>query len=268
MKRMDHRYHLRCVTAVALFAALTCAAQTIDVPRPAPGEPSPVASYPMFDATHLKDRPYNFNLPKPQYPSTDRVQREFVVEYVYEYAVSQYSPEVTLPVVPAIQAKQDTPENALIAFYSAMRTADYDAWLKCWDDADRQQLLQAAKDRKQDAAYWKKLWSDVLTKAKTTTLVDRVETEHYVILDARLSGAGFDRLPTALKYVDGKWYVTNELTTNPMFYRFNPSRAGMLNLVPPLPVSMLDKRNTQQTQAQQHFLDDHTLRDKVVQVGQ
>jgi hypothetical protein len=264
---MNHRIYLRCFAALALCAlALGSPAQTVEVPRPPAGDTGPLTEYKTFDATHLKDRPYNFNLPKPQYPSSDRVQREFVVEYVYEYALSNYTPEVTLPIVPATQAKRDTPENALIAFFSAMRTGNYDAWLACWNAPDQAKLQQDAKDLKHDATFWKKLWSDAFSKT-TTVLVDRVETEHYVILDVRLSGPSPTQLPTVFKYVDGQWMVTNELTNNPVFYKMKPSLAGILNMLPPLPVSALDKGNTQETQAQQDFLDDHTLRDKIVQAG-
>ncbi len=259
---------LRCLVAcIPLLASLYSYAQAVPVPRPAPGQTVSPTDLQYFDISHLKDRPYTFDLPKPQFPSSDRVQREFVVEYIYEYALSNYTPVVTLPTIPAMQAKRDTPENALIAMFSAMRTGDYDAWLNCWDATTRDKLIQDAKAGPRDAAFWKKLWRDVLTGAKQTTLVDRVETVDYIILDAQLSGTNPMRVPTVFKYVEGKWLATNDLTTNPILYSFNPNLAGNYSDIDLIPVARLDKDNTQQTQAQQKFLDQRALRDKVIEVG-
>ena len=251
---------------VLLMPAALCA-QTIDVPRTATQQQVTQGEFKIFDAAHLSDRPYAFNNPKPVYPSTPRVQREFVMEYVYEYAMSTYSPEVALPVVSPVQAKRDTPEDALIAFFSAMRSGNYAGWLDCWAEDDRKKLLQEAKDLKYDEGFWKKIWAQALGQVKTVTLVDRVETEHYVILDVRLSGQSTTVIPTALKFKDSNWYVTNELSANPMLYRFKPTLAGTLNLVTPQPVARLDKEETHQTEAQQHFLDTHTTRTKTIETG-
>ena len=76
---------------VAMAVAAACAplcAQTTVVP-----EKQGVVSY---DSQHLKDVPYNESLPKPIFPSTPRVQKEFTVRYIYDYAMSTYTPAVTL----------------------------------------------------------------------------------------------------------------------------------------------------------------------------
>jgi len=265
---MNHRSRLRYVAGLALLMPVPCLAQTINVPRPTPGQEDPnQQQYKAFDTTHLKDRPYSLNLPKPAFPSSERVQREFVVEYVYDYAYSTYSPQVTLPVVANALAKRDTPEAALIAFYSAMRTGDYDAWLACWDEASKKRFAQEATTLKHDAAFWKKYFSDVFSQRKTTMLVDRVETQNYVILDTQLSGPTPLRAPTVFKLVNGEWLATNDLADNAILSRFQPGLAGTLNLVPPMPVAMLDQENRQQIEAQQMFMDQRNLRDRIVQAG-
>ena len=196
------------------------------------------------------------------------MQREFVVEYLYDYAISNYTPVVSLPTIPVAQFKRDTPENALIAFFSTMRTGDYDNWVKCWDEKNQKQLAAIAKEKKQDAAFWRGVWQPVFSKSKTVELTDRIETaSQYVILDVHMPGLSVQSVPTTLKLVNGEWLVTNDLTNDPILFQFRPNLAGAITYVPPMDAAMLDKDNRLQTDSQQHFLNEHGVRSKVVQAG-
>jgi hypothetical protein len=243
----------RIAATVPLLFAVVGLCQTSEIPRQGAG-----TVYQGYDAAHLKDRPYDGNLPKPIYPSTDRVQREFTVQYVYGYAYSSYTPAVTLPILGRAQVKYDTPEDALIALLSATRTGDYEGWLACWDEPARQQFIAAAKDRKQDAAFWQKVWKQFFGSVKEIVLVDRVETVGYVILDARMTGAMALPVPTAFKHVDGKWLATNELGSDPMLMNFRSDLAGVVQRVSPQPTKSLVDGYSKQAEAQQEFLRSHT----------
>ncbi len=255
-----------------IFAALVAApcalayAQSTTVPRPAPGQVLEQKDYPGFDITHLKDRPYTLALPKPVYPSTERVDREFVVEYLYEYAYSKYTPEVTLPVISAVTAKRTTPEDALIAIVSAMRTGDYAAFVKCWDAVDQKQLAADAKEKGQDGAFWQKLWHQVFSTGKQTILVDRSETATYVILNFKLSAPSVLHAAQVFKNVDGQWLATNELGSNALS-GFSPTTAGTMLRLPPVPLVKLSPTAAQIRDAQQQFLEQHADRDRTVQAG-
>ena len=266
---MHLHFHSRLLLVAASFVAahVSLCAQTVDVPRPAPGAAISPQEYRSFDPTHLKDRPYSGNLPKPQFPSSDRVQRDFVVEYVYDYALSNYTPSVRMPIQTPAQRKRDTPENALIAFYSAMRSGEYEYWFQSWDEPGQKELTDDAKNKKLDAAAWKKLWQQVFAGNRDAILVDRLETQSYVILDVQLPGTDLKRVPTVFKLVQGQWLVTNELSVNPILYLYRPESAGVLNLVPPVPTRDLDQGNPQQAQSQQQFLDQHTQRSRTMQAG-
>jgi hypothetical protein len=248
-------------------ASATSLAQTIEVPRDAvaPGT-KPQDQFKPFDTKHLADRPYTFDMPKPQFPSTDRVQREFVVEYVYDYALSRYTPQVSVTIVARAQAKHDTPENTVIAFFSAMQTGDYDAWLSCWDAAARADFEKGAQEQKQDAAFWKKMWAGLFVPNTKVALVDRVETQSYVILDAHVPGKQPFDIPTVVHFEKGEWKVTNDLQSNAILTSFHPGLAGELNLVPPLPRSTIATDNLI-TAAQDAFINQHTKRDRVIEVG-
>ncbi len=256
------------LTAVSLVAAMVAAsAQTVEVPRTADGSAVSQDQYRRFDSTRLKDRPYSLDLPKPQFPSSPRVQRDFVVEYVYDYAFSTYTPEVKVPTVAPAQMKRDTPENALIALYSSMRAGDFENWVKGWDKAGQERLLDENRTGKVTIAAWKKVWAEVFAGNRVVNLVDRVETQEYVILDVALPGTDLKRVPTVLKLVNGQWLSTNELSNNPIMYQFKPGLAGIVNYVPPMPVQELDPGNPQQAQSQQQFIHEHTVRNSAVQTG-
>ena len=108
----------------------------------------------------------------------------------------------------------------------------------------------------------------MFSRSKAVYLVDRIETaSQYVILDARLPGLSVPSVPTTLKLVNGEWLVTNDLTNDPILFQFRPNLAGSITYVPPVDVGMLDKDNKLQTEAQQHFVNEHGVRSKVVQAG-
>jgi hypothetical protein len=257
---------LYAVTATCSLTAVS-SAQVVEVPRPAAGDAA-LPQVRSFDPTHLKDRPYSFALPKPSFPSTDRVQREFVVEYLYDYAYSSYTPSVKLPVIPAAKYERDTPEHALIALYSAMRSGDYDDWVKGWDEKGQKQLADGAKNKGQDAAFWRKIWSPVFAAAKDIELLDRVETSsQYVILDINIHGTSFTHKPVVFQHIGSEWLATNDLTNNPILYDFRPDLAGLVLPVPPVDASRLDQVNRKELDSQQQFLDQHNQRNRIVQAG-
>jgi hypothetical protein len=256
------------LTALLGLAPACALAQQIQVPRdPLPtqnGDPTLRA----FDMQHLKDVPYNGNLPKPIFPSTDRVQRAFIVEYVYDYAYSAYKPEVVLPVISPLQAKRSTPEDALIGFFSAMRSGDFEAFVKSFDATSQAALRAGVKEKNQGPAYWQNVWKNMFG-GKTVTLVDRIETNGFVILDTRLaSGPANPPFPTIFKLVDHNWVVTNDLEDSPVLDNLPPKLAGEIRRVQPMPLaSMTFGAYDQQISAQKDFLNQHDSRDTVVHVG-
>ena len=99
-------------------------------------------------------------------------------------------------------------------------------------------------------------------------LIDRLETaSQYVVLDVRMPGLNVPSVPTVLKYVNNEWQVTNDLVNDPVLFQFRPNLAGTITYIPPMDTSLLDKQNTLQTQAQQHFVLEHGVRNKVVEAG-
>lgn len=256
------------VFGCALAAAAPLYAQQVEVPLSNPAQAGDPARR-VFDAQHLKDRPYSGNLPKPQYPSSERVQRAFTVAYVYDYAYSQYTPAVELPVVAKSLAKRDTPENAAIAFFSAQRSGDFDAFLQCWAEADRKRIEAMVTSKQIDKAQLLAKWKQFYTN-RTLQLYDRIETTGYVILDVKVPGPRISELPAVFKLVDGEWMVTNELgtTSNQMLSDFKPELAGIVRRIQPIDIGRLAGGQKQDVEAQRQFLEQHNRRSEVIQAAQ
>jgi hypothetical protein len=225
------------------------------------GQAAPV----WLDSSHLKDRPYGGSLPRPAYPSTERVQREFVVQYVYDYAYSAYNPAASIPNQPRQQADRSTPEGALTALFSAMRTGDYEGWLACWDEQTRKQLVDTKRQDYRDPAAWLKAWKSSIA-GKEVSLIDRVETVSYIILDIRFAGASVNA-PIVFKSVKGQWYATNELRDDQMLMNFRPTLAAIRNGVSPESQADLIDGFKQEGDAQKAFLDSHTYREQITLPG-
>lgn len=226
---------LRKVAAsLLLFAAgIPVYAQAV---RPAQAPPPPGQSAPSaapsntvqvpLSSRQLSQRAYSAALPAPLYPATPRKQGQFTVQYVYNYAQSNYAPPVTLPILSRAAATHDTPEGSLTAFYAAMRSGDYEAWLQCWDEPSRRALEAITKSKKNGPEYWRSIWRQIYT-GRRITLVDRIETVNYIILDTEIDDPA---KPTA-KQLDsqvlvgqaGKWLLTNEFTNDGLVENYDPA---------------------------------------------
>jgi hypothetical protein len=252
-----NRFHRLIFSGCLISACLATSAggQTVSVERPeVSGQPAPA----WLDSSHLKDRPYGGNLPRPAYPSTERVQREFVVQYVYDYAYSAYNPAVSIPNQPRQQVDRSTPEGALTALFSAMRSGDYEGWLACWDEQTRSQLVDTKRQDYRDPASWQKAWKNSIA-GKEISLIDRIETVNYIILDFRFAGTSVNA-PIVFKAVKGQWFATNELRDDQMLMNFRPTLAAIRNGVSPESQAGLIDGFKQEGDAQRVFLDSHTYR--------
>lgn len=197
---------------------------------PAAAQAIPAVTAPQYthsySAKDIARRPYSPAIPAPLYPSTPRKQSQFTVQYVYNFAQSTYSPSVTLPLVSRASVRRDTPEAALTAFYSAMRSGDYEAWLQCWDEPSRRDLEAQTKEKKNGAEYWRALWRQFYA-GKQFVLLDRLETVNYIILDAAIDDPtkpnGRQMDSQTLVGHEGQWWVTNAFTNDGLVMNFDPS---------------------------------------------
>jgi hypothetical protein len=249
--------------STALLMAAPLLAQTTMVPETS-------ANTGPIDTQHQKDVPYGPSLPKPLYPSTERVQKEFTVRYIYDYAMSTYTPAITLPKVPRAQVDRSTPEGALIALVSAVQLGDYDGWIQCWDEAGQKFYEDDAKAHKRDNAQWMKAYQQSLA-GKSIVLTYRIETVGYVVLDIRIVDPAHPNVgtpaPTVFKRVNGQWMSTNDLSASHFLGYFQNGVAGVDNRISPAPLAGLTGAGAQEGEAQQIFLDRHAVVSSVAQAA-
>ncbi len=243
---------------------------TQPIPKPAIGQALPdgnaaaPGSLTPRVSTDIAKRPYTSALPAPLYPSTPRKQSQFTVQYIYNYAQSSYSPPVVLPLLSRGAGKHDTPESTLAAYYSAMRSGDYEGWLQCWDEPSRKALEARTKQQKNGAEYWRALWRQYFAN-KRFVLKDRLETVNYIILDTDIE----DPAHPGAKQPDsevltsklGQWYLTNEFTDDGLVMNFDPSAptAKAVKQFEIAPISQLVGPATLSGQAQKDFFARHTV---------
>ena len=243
-------------------------------PAPAPQATPAAGAQPAapkkLENKDIAQRPYNAIFTKPQYPSTPVQQKQFTVQYVYNYAESTYTPAVPMPSVAKSALKFNTPENALIALYSAMRSADFDGFLNCWDEPSRTdfeaQAKASPKFKQQLLGNWK-----TIVAGKAIVLTHRLDTVNYIILDAVIQnaygpGKSFDD-SEVLVFEKGRWVLSNQFQTDGLIAQHDFKTTGDMksydfDLRPLLPEG---GAGTAANHAQEQFLKAHNKTSVVTQ---
>jgi len=162
-----------------------------------------------------------FSYPDPSYPTAKSTLETVVVESKYYFRMAPYEPEVLL--WSASQSKTTSfasPESTLKAFFSAMGSGDYSAWLNCWSEKDRAAMLEKNTKKGRDSKFWKAAWSRVISASTNVYLRKRILTNGYVILMYEMGnkseGKSREVAVTLLQADDGTWRATNDLTDDPV----------------------------------------------------
>jgi hypothetical protein len=157
-------------------------------------------------------------LSRPAYPAAEPEKKQFVIEYVYHFTETDYSPAVVMQPVTRATAKYDTPEATFSAMIAAMRSGDYDWWLTLWDDTSQQILKDEAEHDKYNAAFYRNAWQRAY-QGKDVVLVRRLDIPTNVLLEFRIGapqpGKGEQLSPVVLRRLGVRWYLTQELAPSP-----------------------------------------------------
>lgn len=221
----------RTIAATILFLAVVQAcAQAVSTPTysaqagaatgsaapPAPGSQAHLQVDPLTKSVVAGT---SFLLPKPIYPVSEREDKTYTVEYVFNYARYNYTPAVVLKPVNRVQASYATPEDAFTAFYSAIQSADYEWMLSSWDAASQKYIASANERKKVDSSYWVNVWKQRYV-GKKIELVQRIESGIYVLILYRVTDPDtgqvieLDTLPMLLE--NRKWLATQALAADPL----------------------------------------------------
>ncbi|RXH58432.1 hypothetical protein [Granulicella sibirica] len=240
--------HVVCLAAILSVIPHASHAQVAGKPSTQATNPAPAA---------LTPQPYKGLFTKPSYPTTERKQNQFTVEFVYRFFEQAYSPAVPIHVQPKSASLSDTPEHVLVAQISAATAMDYETWLATWDTKSQQLFHDDAVTYKHDPAFWKRLWQRAY-QGREITLVKRLETGQYVILEYRIGpppapGKPDQLLPGIFKLEGERWVSTRALDDSGVFAAFDAGGNPVAQLIDFEPVPAFSGQTTNFTEPQQLF---------------
>lgn len=164
------------------------------------------------------------------FPTGKAEAGKFTVEYVYNFVSKPYTPEVQFKSVSKKDASYLSPEEAFIAQFSAMVNEDYKWWLSGWNDPSQKEIESRNKQMKRNADTWTKVWRDAM-KGQTIKLIKKVETGPFVFINYKMfDHDGKETLSSLFvcKNEAGKWFATEELSTDLMFHHFLKGEARVV----------------------------------------
>lgn len=155
---------------------------------------------------------------KSSFPTNGQEDREVIVEYIYRYKLSTYTPSIEIkPLSSQSDASCSTPEDTAISHFSAMINKDYNWWLENWTREERKAIQVRNREGKVTPDGWKSRW-DAL-KGRRIELLHRVDRKEYSFIAYRLKEDEKVIIESELPMVfnDNKWLITNEFRSHPVF---------------------------------------------------
>lgn len=166
------------------------------------------------------------NSPEPLFTTTPPIAKKVVVEDQYHFTIRQYSPAVKVKLITRDKASYDSPEAAAISAISAMASKDFEWFRSTWDRSSIEIMDKQDKALNHSAEFWVGAWGKAFENRKVE-LTARIETGDYILIAYKLvkefahsdppdtSGKEIE-LVTVLKFQEGKWLATQELSQDPV----------------------------------------------------
>lgn len=148
------------------------------------------------------------------------VSKALIVETVHPYTVRPYTPELEIPDKPASeQASFAHPESTMRAYFGAMKSRDYEAFIACWTSRSRDLMREKDKTMGRTPDQWKAIWQGTFS-GKKVYATHWINYGKYVLVNYRVEGpepvqAGNEAV-AVLVQEDGLWKLTQELRTDPL----------------------------------------------------
>lgn len=162
--------------------------------------------------------------PKPIFPITTPAKKE--LEKTYLYSIMKYSPQVKVQLMSSPdQASYKTPEEAIVSFYSAAYTLDYNWHFKSWTQRSkayiREQVHENLKSTPEvSISRWRRRLADTRVE-----LTRRVNRGRYVIIESKIISSKDDTKTSLrssrLEMEDGAWKITQALRHDPVAALWN-----------------------------------------------
>jgi hypothetical protein len=150
--------------------------------------------------------------------------KTLIVEVVSPFTIYEYSP--ALEIIDLAENKTPSfthPELALQAYFSAMRSLDYEAYLNCWTKNSQAFMQEKDKQYKFDADKWKSMWATAFV-GKKIQIINWINYGKFVLIYYKVSpSANSDTSETtiALTQENGEWKLTQDLRADQILTSWN-----------------------------------------------
>lgn len=155
-----------------------------------------------------------------------------VVETAYPFSIESYKPHSPISLL-GVSHSQLTPELTIIEMLTSMRAGDWNWNSSLWSPESLKQMNARDKASRRSPSDWITLWQK--NANRKYQLFNRIEYGKYVLIEYgevqedRSKKAYRDTI--ALEKIDGKWYLTQELASDPISMHWN-NTAGRIQIAP------------------------------------
>lgn len=169
----------------------------------------------VCSATHAQD----VDVPR----SGDKRFTTLIVETVYPYSIESYKPHPILD-LKTVARSQKTPELAMVEMFASMRSADWNWNSSLWSPESLKMMSARDAAAGRTPEYWQKLWR--AASDRNYQLLNRIEYGKYVLIEYEAKDSMGKRVfldTMALKKIDDKWHLTQELAADPILMHWKNS---------------------------------------------
>jgi hypothetical protein len=153
------------------------------------------------------------------FPTTPPTTGRIIAEDEFIFSVRHYDPPAAVQPVSRDKASFRTPESAAVALISAMAAFDFDWFRSIWDAGSLKVMDAQMIEMKQDRNFWTNTWEKTF-RGKRVELIDRIDSGNYVLINYRVVGTAGQADPieliSAFKFQDGRWFATQDLSSDPV----------------------------------------------------
>lgn len=157
------------------------------------------------------------------------VKKTLIVETVYPYTVFEYNPPLDLPMLRSDENADLThPEKLLKAYFSYLRSGNYEGYISLWTESSKRLMEDADKRANRTKETWRALWAGAF-QSRNVQVTHWVTYGRYVLLQYRVVTANpspSDEATAVLVKMGSEWRLTQELKADPVVanWRAAPSR--------------------------------------------
>ena len=159
--------------------------------------------------------------PGQTYPMSLPLYKTLIVETVYPFSVSTYTPPVPVPANVA-RTQHGTPEQLVFQLIAAIQAGDFDWNMSLWSPSSRAEMQRRQVQSGQGRAYWEGFWKE--SRKQNYTLVSQIIHGRFVIIEYEFESVGGgkrQRDTIALEKQGEQWYLSQDLAANPLLQRWN-----------------------------------------------